>query len=63
MIYQAFATGLLQIGVIPDQTFRGTEEETRQFLGNKGQFSLQIQTPIDRAQDSPEITPVRAVLR
>jgi hypothetical protein len=41
--------------VPPEQTFRGTEEETRQFLADKGQSSLQIQTLIHGAQNSPEI--------
>jgi len=39
----------------PSQTFRGTEEETRGFLADKGQSALQIETLIDRAKDSPEI--------
>ncbi|HEY3840110.1 MAG TPA: hypothetical protein VGL72_26240 [Bryobacteraceae bacterium] len=39
-----------------EQTFRGSEEETRQFLAGEGQSSFQIKTLIDRAQDSPEIS-------
>ncbi|MGA2039869.1 MAG: hypothetical protein ABSH42_11370 [Bryobacteraceae bacterium] len=43
-------------GLVPgEQTFRGTEEETRRFLADKRQSSLQIQTLIDRAKGSPEI--------
>jgi hypothetical protein len=49
-------SGLVPPGLVsPEQTFRGTKEETRQFLADKGQSSLQIQTLIDRAQNSPEI--------
>jgi len=43
-------------GLVPgEQTFRGTEEETRRFLADKGQSSLQIQMLIDRAKDNPGI--------
>jgi len=43
-------------GVVPPwQTFRGTEEETRQYLADRGQFSSQIQRLIELANDSPEI--------
>jgi hypothetical protein len=41
--------------VPPWQTFRGTEEETRQYLADRGQFSSQIQRLIELANDSPEI--------
>jgi hypothetical protein len=41
--------------VSSDQTFRGTEEETRQYLSDKGLSASQIQTLIDRAKNSPEI--------
>jgi hypothetical protein len=43
-------------GLVPgEQTFRGTEEETRGFLADKGQSSMQIQELIDRAKDNPGI--------
>jgi hypothetical protein len=41
--------------VPPEQTFRGTEEETRKYLADRGQCSSQIQRLIELANDSPEI--------
>ena len=41
--------------VAPEQTFRGTEEETREFLADKGQSPLQIRMMVDLAKDSPAI--------
>ena len=41
--------------VSSEQTFRGTEEETRGFLADQGQSSLQIEMLIKRAKDSPAI--------
>jgi hypothetical protein len=41
--------------VSSEQVSRGTEEQTRKFLAEKGQASWQIQTLIERAKHSPEI--------
>ena len=41
--------------VSSEQVFRGTEEQTREFLAEKGQLSSQIKTLIKRAKDSPEV--------
>ncbi|MGO9232414.1 MAG: hypothetical protein ACLQKA_24720 [Bryobacteraceae bacterium] len=43
-------------GLAPrEQTFPGTKEETRVFLADKGQSSLQIQMLIDSAKGEPGI--------
>ena len=39
----------------PQQEFRGTEEETREFLAEKGQPSEQIQRLIERGERGPEV--------
>ena len=52
-------------GTVPlEQTFRGTEEETRQYLADRGQCPSHIQRLIELAKDSPEINaPECIVLR
>jgi hypothetical protein len=48
--------------VPPEQTFRGTEEETRRYLADRGQSSSQIQRLVELANDSPEFNAPECVV-